>query len=181
MTEADLHASLRLTLVVFGHISIVVLILCLIMKYVSKVRHRGSYASVYAFGALGGFLGYAIASSREPVAGIVLPALLTFITGLLGYLFSRDNLKTWRAVVPFCISALILNTFLGTLPGSILRKQHEVYEKRYQEWLSDKKDFGEIRKEKEKRILQSKTAEQLEEEIVAEDAAIAAQESKYEQ
>lgn len=172
MTGEDLIASLNLTLIVFGHIFIIAFISWLIMRYVSKITHKGSYAAVFAFGSLGGFLGYTVASSRESIAGLVLPALLTLITAMLGYIFSRDNLKTWRSVIPFCISVLVLNSFLGLLSGSIIRKKHELYEKKYQEHLTKEKDYWEIRKEKEKRILQSKTIEELEKEIAEEDQVL---------
>ena len=56
---------------------------------------------IFAFSLLGGLVGIFVGASQEPTTGTVLPAILTFITALLAYLFGKEQLKDWRGILPF--------------------------------------------------------------------------------
>jgi hypothetical protein len=96
---------------------------------------RVTFPIVAAFGLLGGITGYSVGASRVPVLGLVLPAMLTLCSAVLGYLFSKEQLKTWRLVIPFCIIVLSINSYIGLFIGSEMRGKFEEYDKKYAEWL----------------------------------------------
>lgn len=116
-------------------ISVGVVLVYLVAKYISKVRIKGQGALIAAFGVLGGVVGIMVGASRTPVVGTVLPGILTFVTGLLAYLFSKEHLSEWRPVIPFCIVAMLLLSLFGAFMGSSIRLKNEAYEKEYAEWL----------------------------------------------
>lgn len=100
----------------------------------SRVSVRITLPLVLAFGLLGGVTGFAVGVSRVPVVGVVLPAMLTFTTGLLGYVFSKEK-SNLKYVIPFCLIVVYTNSLLGLFIGSQLRGKHEEYERQYTEWL----------------------------------------------
>lgn len=100
----------------------------------SGLSLRATVPFILAFGLLGGVTGFAVGESRVPVVGVVLPAMLTFASGVLGYMFTKDNTK-YRLVLPFCLVVLSLNALFGLFTGSQLRGKHEEYERQYKEWL----------------------------------------------
>ena len=67
--------------------------------------------------------------------GTVLPAVITFITGLLTYLFGKDSLAEWRPVIPVCVIALLITALFGSLLGAQTRLDSDESEKEYKEWL----------------------------------------------
>ncbi len=152
MTFSDLWTAFR-----FGFLPVVTFILgislfaLLAARYKSGIKFQGSAMAIVAFGSLGGVLGFAVGNSRQPIVGTVLPALLTFITALLGYLFSKEQLSEWRPVIPYCITVLVLNAFIGLCSGGIVRGKYEDFERDYQRRLM----------EYEKVDLEVKKAEQL--------------------
>lgn len=120
-------------------ISLPFILSCLIFSVLcslfSKQSFRFTFPILLAFGFLGGVSGLSAGLSREPVIGTVIPAMLTLVSGVLGYLFSKEHLKDWRVVIPFCIFILTLNTCIGLFLGSQMRGKSEEYEKQYNEWL----------------------------------------------
>jgi hypothetical protein len=86
--------------------------------------------------------GIFVGASQTPVIGTVLPAVLTFITGLLAYLFSKENLVDWRPVIPNCIVALLLTVLFGAFMGSQIRLDYEETEKGYERWLLHYEKIG---------------------------------------
>lgn len=67
--------------------------------------------------------------------GIVLPAVLVFCSGLLIYIFGKEQLKVWRLIVPFCLMVLTVNAWVGLFIGSQMRGKAEAFEREYKEWL----------------------------------------------
>jgi 4-hydroxybenzoate polyprenyltransferase len=104
-------------------------------RFLGKTKIKGQVVFIFSFGFLGGVLGYSAGYSRVPVVGTILPALLTFVTALLGYLFSKDQLETYRPLIPYCIVVLLLNSFYGLSVGSIMRGKFDDFERDYQKRL----------------------------------------------
>lgn len=104
-------------------------------RFIGKLNIEGQGVLIAAFAVLGGILGVTVGASRSPELGAILPALLTVITFLLGYLFSREHLSEWRPVIPYCILVLLINSFYGLFLGSAIRGKHEDFEKEYQKRL----------------------------------------------
>ncbi len=100
----------------------------------SRIRIQDSIPAIIAFGTLGGLIGLFTGASKTPVVGSLLPALLTFMAGILTYLFTRDSLSELRPIIPYCIISLIAAGIFGGFFGSEIRKTHIVGERRYEEW-----------------------------------------------
>lgn len=107
----------------------------LVARVTIKPKTSGWQALVYAFSFLGGLIGIYVGASKTPVIGTILPAILTFVTALLAYLFSRENLSEMRPVIPFCLIALMLTTAYASFVGTSMKREWIVYEKEYKEWL----------------------------------------------
>lgn len=114
------------------------LVLCGLVSIVATIFSgmslRVTVPFVLAFGLLGGVTGFAVGESRVPVVGVVLPAMLTFSSAVLGYMFAKDTSR-YRLVLPFCLVVLSLNSLLGLFTGSQMRAKHEEYERQYKEWM----------------------------------------------
>lgn len=89
---------------------------------------RGSSSVIISFTALGAMLGVFIGASREPVVGAALPALITLISGLMVYLFSKEEMTEWRATIPISLIALVLAASGGGFYGGAARNISEVNE-----------------------------------------------------
>lgn len=107
-------------------------ILCSIF---SKQSLRVTLPLIMAFGFLGGVTGLSVGLSRVPVTGVVLPAMLTFASAVLAYVFAKENDTRWKLIIPFCLIVLSFNSLLGLFVGSQMRGKHEDYERQYNEWL----------------------------------------------
>jgi hypothetical protein len=88
-----------------------------------------------AFGSLGGLLGYSAGASQQSIIGTVLPTLLTLITLLLGYIFSKESLPHLKPLIPFCLLVLILNSFFCLFLGGRVKRQNEDFEREYNKRL----------------------------------------------
>ena len=116
-------------------ISIGAIILILLTKVFSKPSVKGWHVLIFAFSLLGGVIGIFVGASQTPVIGTVLPAILTFITGLLAYLFGKETLIEWRPVIPVCIISLLIMSLFGSFMGSQVRLDFEETLKSYNRWL----------------------------------------------
>jgi hypothetical protein len=104
-------------------------------RLAAGLKVRGQIVYLLAFGALGGLLGYSAGASQQSIIGTVLPTLLTLITFLMGYIFSKDSLPHLKDLIPFCLLVLILNSFLCLFIGGRVKRVNAEYERRYNEWL----------------------------------------------
>ena len=116
-------------------ISVGATILILFTGFISKPTVKGWPLLIFAFSLLGGVIGIFVGMSQTPVIGTVLHAVLTFITGLLAYLFSKESLIEWRPVIPVCIVALLITSLFGSFMGSQVRLDFEQSAKSYERWL----------------------------------------------
>lgn len=91
----------------------------------ARLRHatqyRDSVSFLIAFAALGVTTGFSTSFSREPAVGAVLPALLTIMSGVVTYAFSKDGLVQYRPILPHCITVLAIASLLGLAIGSTAR------------------------------------------------------------
>jgi hypothetical protein len=129
VTICDLYDAFRLVfLPVVGFIALGCTLVWGFSRFAAGLTVQGQAALIAAFGAVGGVLGFAGGNSREPVVGTLLSALLTFLAGLLTYLFSREELSQWRPVIPYCIIVLLLNALFGLSAGSTYRGKFDDYQ-----------------------------------------------------
>jgi hypothetical protein len=114
-------------------------------------NQQGGFALIVAFSLLGGVAGLITGNSREPIAGPLLTGLLGVITALLAYLFSSEALRTYRPYIPFLMMALMLNSLVGLSVGAGYRKQFEVADREYKEYLLNyERVYLELKKEEGK-------------------------------
>jgi len=76
------------------------------------------------FGCLLGFaVGMAMGLSRDPAVGAVVPAVLTLIGALVGYVYSKDSTANPSSKFTIVVAALALTTFFfsGTFAGATAR------------------------------------------------------------
>lgn len=67
-------------------------------------------------------VGFLTGISRSPAVGNLLPAVLALIGGLSVYVFGTDT--TYKSLVGYCVSLLIVSLFYGTETGSFEREVH---------------------------------------------------------
>jgi hypothetical protein len=107
----------------------------LLSLWAIREKTRGRFAFIVAFGSLGTVLGFLAGNSREPLVGSVITTLLTFITGLLAYVFGKEANSPWQPFIPFALIVLVINTLTGISAGSVNRASHEAYDRAYKEWM----------------------------------------------
>jgi hypothetical protein len=67
-------------------------------------------------------VGFLTGISRSPAIGNLLPAVLALIGGLSVYVFGTDT--TYKSLVGYCVSLLVVSLFYGTQSGSFEREVH---------------------------------------------------------
>ena len=102
---------------------------------------------IVGFVALGAMVGITAGASKTPVLGTFLPAFLTFISGILGYLFSKESLSEWRKVIPFCMAGMLSASVLNAFVGTAIKGEYLKFEREYEIWLLEKKNSLEVQKE----------------------------------
>ena len=112
-------------------IAIVVLPTIIWVALFAKLRVRGQYVFLLAFAALGGLLGYASGASQQSIIGTVLPTLLTLITLLLTYVFSKESISEQQPIIPYCLLALIASAFVCLFVGGQVKLQNENFVREY--------------------------------------------------
>ena len=114
----DFWSSLRhVFLPSLGFIGVGTCIAYIFARFIGKLKVPGQIAFLFGFSTLGGVLGVTSGSAREPVLNALLPALLTFITILTGYMFNKDQNTKLRPILPYCITLFTLTVFYGFLLG----------------------------------------------------------------
>ena len=93
----------------------------------NRLRFRpGKAAStsfIVSFSLVGSVTGAIAGATLESIVGAALAAILGLVSSLLAYLFSRENLRAWRLVIPFAMIALLSSTLVGLIFGSARRGQ----------------------------------------------------------
>jgi predicted neutral ceramidase superfamily lipid hydrolase len=106
---------------------IVSLPLAIWFRVVHKAHAKDTWFFIVALAALGAVCGMCIGSSRQSVMATVLPALLTLMTALCGYAFTKEGLQEMKPVLPFALLALLLSSLYCTFVGAKLRFINELY------------------------------------------------------
>lgn len=115
-------------------VAVIVLLLYGSLRFLSRSRQPGQGPLLVAFGFLGGIIGASIGASLTPVVGTVLPAIITFIAGILAYLFGKDSLEMWRPVIPYCVTALSVSALVSSFYGGTVRRDYQEYERNHERW-----------------------------------------------
>jgi hypothetical protein len=87
------------------------------------VRTPGVFWVLAAFTMLGLVTGVLTGFSRVPVAGAVIPAVLTLVGGLAMYLVRKENNST-RVLVSASLIALAFTLLVGSIWGAVLREAY---------------------------------------------------------
>jgi len=106
-----------------------------VARHFLRKRMAGTSVYIVAFGFLGGFLGYAAGASEQSIVGAVLPTLITLISLMLGFVFSKSRNPRLQSVIPYCFISLILGSLLCLFLGGQVKRKNEEYTKKYNEWL----------------------------------------------
>jgi len=116
-------------------------------RYSTKDKATEKGWLIVGFVALGAMVGITAGASKTPVLGTFLPAFLTFISALLGYLFSKDSLSEWRKVIPFCMAGMLSASVLNAFAGTAIKGEYQKFEREYEVWLLEKKTALEVQKQ----------------------------------
>src|SRR4029077_9944044 len=65
-------------------------------KKMQATAPTGAPLFIVVFALLGAITGICTRASRQPVVGTILPAILTLMTAIFGYAFTRDSLVQMR-------------------------------------------------------------------------------------
>lgn len=103
-------------------------LVCVVVYFVSsffmKLIHEKAIVIV-AFAAFGFFLGIFTASSRVSVMAVVLPLIISFISGYIAYSFQSPDGLINKEIVPAALVALILSATFGGFYGGEIRGQSQ--------------------------------------------------------
>lgn len=122
-------------------------IVILAYRFIIRNRSREAYGLIATFVSIGALLGITAGATRTPVIGTYLPALITFITAILGYLFTREGLAKWRPAIPFCVLGMMMASVVNTFAGSAITERSRAFDRSREVWLLEKKMEIEIQKE----------------------------------
>lgn len=108
-----------------------------------KVKAKGFGAAALSGAVLGVVVGLFSGASTTPVIGDVLPALLTFVTAMLAYLFAKDALREYRDAIPAALINLLIAAVTAGFFGTAIRSDKEAFERNYKHWAleQEKVDF----------------------------------------
>jgi hypothetical protein len=90
---------------------------------------------IIAFALFGAVIGYCVGASRESAVGTVIPAVLTVLTVLSGYAFTKEGLKDQRPLIPYLLLAWMLMSLFWLIIGSIHRFDYDRWVERNQKSL----------------------------------------------
>jgi hypothetical protein len=115
--------------------AIVSLPLILGYRRMAGKKGAGMWLFIVVFALLGGIAGICTGASRQPVVGTVLPGILTLMTAVFGYAFTREALAEARGVIPFSLVAMLLAAVYCAFVGSKIRFENETFAGRSQQDL----------------------------------------------
>jgi hypothetical protein len=87
-----------------------------------------------SYGGIGIAVGLLTGLSRESAVGTVIPAVLTFLSGIAVYQFGAESDQNIRPVLPIALLCLILGTICAAVFGSSERNSYDKLTHRYEEW-----------------------------------------------
>lgn len=148
----------------FLSILVITVLLFIPYKILSKSGKSEHVLFLLGFSYLGGMLGITTGSSETPVLGTLLPALLTFITGLLAYLFNHKDVGEYKPLIPMSLMCLMICSVFSVFLGTTIRSQQIKFDREYEVWLLKEKSTIELNK-----LLNKKKAGLLESQKNADD------------
>ena len=110
-------------LVLFGAAYALVL-----LQRITPKERQAAASLLLAFSVLGVTVGFSTAYSRAPAVGAVLPALITFIAGVLTYSVTKEGMAVFRPLLPHCITVVSLAALIGLSIGGTARSSFDEYE-----------------------------------------------------
>lgn len=125
-----------------------------------KEDYKKVFIVIFSMALLGMTAGQLTGQSREPAVGAVIPAVLTFIGGLLIYIITTKNEK-FQSLVSITIISFSLTLLVGTFWGSQLRHEFEVNSRNQQAMLYNEYILQQVRLEKLKNEKQIQDARKL--------------------
>jgi hypothetical protein len=132
VTLSDLKNAFAVVLgPTLGAIIVLSVLGCLALWMAARKALRETVPFVVAFAALGVTTGFAAGDSRVPVVGVMLPAMLTLVSGLMAYLFTKEGLKEWRPIIPWCVTVLTVGGLVGLSLGSTIRARFDQFDRDY--------------------------------------------------
>ncbi len=121
--------------------------LFLFLQQISGKKSGTHGCLIFGFCSLGGVVGIISGGSLTSVMGAVIPALLTFISAILAYMFGKETLAKWRDTIPFCLVGMLVCAIYMVFVGSGIKGEQKKYEKDYEVWLLEKKSHIKINEE----------------------------------
>lgn len=116
-------------------------------RFIVSDRSMEAYGLIATFVSIGALLGITAGATKTPVIGTFLPALITFITAIMGYFFTRDGLAKWRPAIPFCVLGMMMASVVNTFAGSSITERSRAFDRGNEVWLLEKKMEIEVQKE----------------------------------
>lgn len=115
-------------------IQIISIIMLSIISVVFGICRRYIFVIGLSFSSLGAGIGLFMGTARESVVGLVVPALLTFISAFAVYQFDKKADTDLRNALPVAIALLVLSTVCGAMFGAAVRTENVDAERKYAEW-----------------------------------------------
>lgn len=116
-------------------------------RLIVKPPLREAYGLITSFISIGALLGITAGASKTPVLGTFLPALITLITAITGYIFTRDGLAKFRPIIPFCLVGMMMATVINLFAGTSIAEQSRIFDRSYDAWLLERKMVIDVQKE----------------------------------
>jgi hypothetical protein len=110
------------------------LVIIIMISWSLRRFDRSGALLIVAFGNVGAIIGIFTATSRQPVMNVALPALVTFLSGYLGYIFITKDQYRFRSYIPACVICFCFSASFGAFVGAQLRAQDEEAARRYARW-----------------------------------------------
>lgn len=106
-------------------IIVVVVAVTLLLGRVTHSLSLSDTPTLLAFCFLGLVVGLFAGNSKSPVVANLLPALVTFVSGLVAYLAAKETLKAWRKQIPLLLVGFLATTAFSGFYGTLLRGKSE--------------------------------------------------------
>lgn len=135
LTLRDYWRILQMTCTPVLGCALVVFLLLGVTYWIATGRKGlGNVIFVLVFALLGSIIGLIMGNTREASVSAILPALLTIITALAGYAFTKESIAVLRPVIPYCLVAVMLSSYYSLNVGATVRQKSDHYKEDYELW-----------------------------------------------
>lgn len=118
----------------------------IILTFFEKMDKTFNFSLIFSMAALGGLVGYTTGASITPVLGAILPAILTLIGSIVGYLFGKDSLKQHRGVIAASFVGLLISCVFNVFVGITTKQFHIEIMNRNELFYIEEKNIIEVEK-----------------------------------